>query len=438
MRSNLLKLTITVLFAVVFFVYLSQGRTATAEQAGPPVSRTGAPGELTCAVSQCHNQFALNSGTGTLTLTGLPAEYVPSQEIDLTVTLTQANRATYGFELTVIDDQGRRAGDLIVTDPSRTQRRSGTVGANLREYLEHNLSGTAPNGANQGSWNFRWRAPAQSVGRVTFYVAGNAGNGNGQPSGDFIYTINRSIQPAAAVPNVTSVSAASFAAGSLAPDAIAAAFGTGLSQNVATAPAGQPLPTELAGTQVVVRDAAGNDRNAQLFFVAPTQINFAVPTDTAPGQATVTVRRSGTNVAQGTITVERVAPGIFTANTGGTGVAAAVVIRVKANGEQTAEAVARINAAGQIESIPIDLGPEGEQVILVLFGTGFRNAALANVMTTIGGELANTQFVGATPGFVGLDQANILIPRTLAGRGNVDIVFKANDKTANTVTINLK
>jgi uncharacterized protein (TIGR03437 family) len=39
---------------------------------------------------------------------------------------------------------------------------------------------------------------------------------------------------------------------------------------------------------------------------------------------------------------------------------------------------------------------------------------------------------------VGLDQANVRIPRSLAGRGEVNVVFTFDGKTANTVTINIR
>jgi uncharacterized protein (TIGR03437 family) len=435
MRSNLFKLAITLSFGALFVIYLFNGTRAVANQSGPDQpSRTGAPGELTCAVAQCHLGSPVNSGSGTLTLTGVPDNYPLGQEIDLTVTLAQAGRVTYGFQLTVIDDQGRKAGDLLVIDPSRTQKRTGVVGNNLREYIQHNLNGSNPNGPNQGSWTLRWRTPAQSVGRVTFYVAGNAGNGNGQQSGDLIYTISRSSQPASAVANVTSVSAASFAFGPLAAEAISAAFGTNLSQNPVSATT-IPLPTELDGTRVLVNGVA-----ASLFFVSPGQINYLVPAGTAPGNATVIVRRGTTDVAQGTVIIEPVAPALFTGNASGRGVAAAVLLRVKANGEQTFEPVAQLNAAtNTIEAVPIDLGPADDQVFLIIYGSGFRRrSSLSAVTTTIGGENAEVLFAGASPDFVGLDQANIRLPRSLVERGTADVIFTVDGKTANTVTLNFK
>ncbi len=438
MTNRLFKFPIIILFCSGFIIFSLNGSRAQANRFGPPVSRTGAPGELTCNMAGCHNSFQTNGGSGTLSLTGLPANYTPNQEVDLTVTLNQASRALYGFELTVIDDQGRKAGDITVTDAARTQKITGVVGNNLREYLQHNFNGATPNGTNQGSWTFRWKAPAQSVGRVTFYVAGNAANGNSSPDGDFIYTISQSIQPGATLGQFASVSAASFApSGSLTADGIVAGFGAGLSQNVATATT-VPLPTQLDGSEVRVRDANNTERPAGLFFVAPGQINYLIPAGTANGAATITVRRNGVDTAQGTATIETVAPALFAANANGQGVAAAVVLR-RRGGVDTFEPVAQFNSTtSRFEPLPIDLGPETDTVVLVAFGTGFRAAAQSAVSATIGGTASVFVATAPAPGFEGLDQANILIPRSLIGRGLVDVVFTATGKMSNTIQINVK
>ncbi len=174
---------------------------------------------------------------------------------------------------------------------------------------------------------------------MTFYVAGNAANGNNANSGDFIYNINRSIQPGSTpLGQFTGISAASFAqTGPLAPSGIVAGFGSGLSANTMAATS-VPLPTQLDGTEVRVRDAGGRERSAGLFFVAPSQINYLIPAGTAAGNATVTVRRSGGDVAHGTVTIEPVAPGLFSANANGQGVAAAALFRRRA-GVDTTESV---------------------------------------------------------------------------------------------------
>ncbi len=193
------------------------------------------------------------------------------------------------------------------------------------------------------------------------------------------------------------------------------------------------------GVQVQVRDATGTTRNAPLFFVSPTQINFQIPSGTSAGSATITVLLNNTTAGQGTATIETVAPGLFTANATGQGVPAAVAQRIKADGTTTFEPVAQFDSAqNRFVAVPIDLGASTDQLFLVGFGTGFRNrGALSVASATIGGVNADVLFAGAQGDFAGPDQANIRIPRSLAGRGNVDLVFSVNGKTANTVSINI-
>jgi photosystem II stability/assembly factor-like uncharacterized protein len=132
-----------------------------------------------------------------------------------------------------------------------------------------------------------------------------------------------------------------------------------------------------------------------------------------------------------------VAPSLFAANANGTGVAAAVVFWRTAGGQDSFEPVARFDpATSRFVAAPIDLGPEGDQVILIPFGTGFRGlSGLANVRATIGGVNAPVSFAGAVPGLVGTDQANLRIDRSLAGRGEVDVVLTVDGKPANPVRV---
>lgn len=237
---------------------------------------------------------------------------------------------------------------------------------------------------------------------------------------------------------VATVNAASFLAGEFAADSIVSAFGASLATAVATAET-TPLPTELAGTSVKVRDSAGAERLAQLFFVAPTQINFVLPLGTAVGAATLTITSGNGALSVGTLQIAAVAPGLFSANANGQGVAAAVALRVKADGTQSYELVAQFDQAlGRFVPLPLDLGPEGEQVFLILFGTGFRGVtALSNVNAQMGGLGAEVVFAG-TQGSAGLDQANVRIPRGLAGRGVVDVRLLVEGKAANTVQVSIK
>jgi uncharacterized protein (TIGR03437 family) len=106
-----------------------------------------------------------------------------------------------------------------------------------------------------------------------------------------------------------------------------------------------PLPTTLAGSTVRVRDSANVERLAPLFFVSPFQINFLIPPGTAPGEALVSVLNSAGVLSLNSIQVAaRVAPGLFAANANGQGIAAALALRIKANGALTYEDIARFDA----------------------------------------------------------------------------------------------
>ncbi len=247
---------------------------------------------------------------------------------------------------------------------------------------------------------------------------------------------------------LASVSAASFLGAELAPESIVAGFGQNLATTTQVA-AGLPLPTELAGTTVKVRDSAGVvrlagvlnvasvERPAGLFFVAPTQVNYQIPPGTAAGAATVTITSGAGAVSAGTVNIASVAPGLFTANANGQGVAAAVVFRRRADGSESFEPVARFDQAqGRFVPVPIDLGPESDQVFLILYGVGFRfRSSLAATAVTIGGVNSEVLFAGDAPGFVGLDQCNVRLSRSLIGRGEVDVVLTVDGKTANMVRI---
>lgn len=250
-----------------------------------------------------------------------------------------------------------------------------------------------------------------------------------------VWELRRVSVPAA----VTTVSAASFTGQQLAPESIVALFGTKLATATQSATTAQ-LPTELAGTAARVKDSAGVERNAPLFFVSPTQVNALIPAGTAAGAATLNVYNGADLVATGSLLITAVAPSVFSANASGAGVAAAVVFRLKADGSQSVEPVAEWNAAqNRYVATPIDVSAEQEQVYLILFGTGFRyHSGLANVSANVGGMDALLSFAGAQGSLVGLDQANLRLPRNLAGRGVINVELRVDGKLANVVQAHIK
>ena len=223
-------------------------------------------------------------------------------------------------------------------------------------------------------------------------------------------------------PALTVVSAASYSGVSVAPGSIATAFGSGL-----------------AGGAITVGDSTGAQLAAQVLASVSTQINFVMPVATALGQATVTVSNSGVTSSAGAVLVEAVAPGLFSANMDGRGVAAAVAVLVGSDGAQTLEPVFQCGtAAGSCVATPLTLGSTSGQLYLSLFGTGMRGfkreagATIGGVPVGVAGPVAQSQYVG-------LDQVNLgPLPQSLAGRGEVPVVLTVDGKTANPVTVSLR
>ena len=262
-----------------------------------------------------------------------------------------------------------------------------------------------------------------TVARVTVFTP--TPGGGVTPSLDFYVG-----GPAAAV------SAASYAR-PLAPDSISALFGAELATGVAVAST-VPLPTTLLGTTVTMRDAAGTDRLAPLFFVAPGQINFQVPPGTSLGLALITVRSGDGKISVAAANVETVQPAFFTANASSSGLPSALALRVKQDGTLLYEEVVKIEN-GQLVALPIDLGPASDVVFIVAFGTGIRGHSASLGTSMLGGQNLPVAYAGPQGALVGLDQVNLgQIPRTLIGRGSVDLTYTLDGKDANVVTVSIK
>lgn len=411
----------------------------------PPTS-AGGPIEPASGSSQFVGQTASSLGSEagqTRTLRALNASFVAGQTNTLDIELDalggeNAAAFTLNFDPTALSfvsaavGAATSAAEIAVNN---TQAASGRIGVLVALPAGQSLQAGARRIATV-RFNI---APGSSANTTTVsfndqIIARQLANANADElmvsTTDAMVTIARA---------VASVSAASFTGAALASESIVAAFGTALATSTEVATS-VPLPTNLAGTTVNVRDSAGVDRLASLFFVSSGQINYAMPVGVALGAATVTITSGSGAISVGNVRIEAVAPGLFAANATGQGVAAAQVLRVKADGEQVFEPTAVFDAElGRFVAAPIDLGPPEEQVFLVLFGTGVRfRSDLAAVQLTVGGTNLEALYAGPQGVFVGLDQLNALLPRSLAGRGTVQVVLAVDGKPANVVEISVR
>ena len=249
----------------------------------------------------------------------------------------------------------------------------------------------------------------------------------------------------ASVPLVTTVSAASGTA-PVTADSIVSMYAANIASGVFVATAGPPapLPTTLGGVSATITDSASNTAPISLIAVTPNQVNAVLPASLAVGEAVINLVSSAGTPMGGKVTLQSVAPSLFTADESGAGVAAAQEVIAHQDGSQTfINSLASCSASGCV-AVPISLGSSTDQAVLELFGTGIRGAGgAANVTVTVGDTQTTVLYAGAQGGggsgsYYGLDQVNVLLPRSLAGAGTVDIVLSAGALNANTVTVDIQ
>ena len=234
-----------------------------------------------------------------------------------------------------------------------------------------------------------------------------------------------------------SVQSAAAPIGTVAPGSLASIFGTNLATGEANGDSQSP-PTVLGGVSVAVTDAAGNRFNAPLFYVSPVQLNLLIPGGTGTGSATLTVN-GGSASQTFTASIQTVAPTLFSMNGTGSGVAAAIAVSVQAANPALQTPVPVFQCSGSnCVAVPINLGVD-TPVFVSFYGTGIRNlSSLANVSVAIGGTSAPVQYAGPAPGFAGLDQVNVVLPLSLGGSGESNVVLTVDGQTSNIVTIDVE
>ncbi len=217
------------------------------------------------------------------------------------------------------------------------------------------------------------------------------------------------------------VNAASFlpAPVPLAPGALISIFGinfaTGLTQ------AGElPLPTEMAGTSVTV-----NGTRLPLVFISPNQINAQLPYDLREGEAKIRVATGQGASSEETVNIGAAAPGIF--------MIAGSTRAVAINQDGTLNTEANAETRGRVMTVYLTgIGPldgdltAGRAAPL----TTLYRAALDST-ATIGGREVPLLFLGLTPGFVGLAQANVQAPADAATGTALELVISVNRQRSN-------
>jgi hypothetical protein len=182
------------LFFIGAMILISTSGLTDTFSSGAPVGSTGAEGELTCGKAGCHignnetNNINTGKGVFSITCENNIQQYIPGKTYEITVVLKEKNIERFGFSLTALDEHHRKAGTLIVSDEQRTQIFEGARQFADRTYITYRMAGTKPYKSGKGLWKFKWQAPEQPIGEITFYAAGISANNDATDKGDLVYT----------------------------------------------------------------------------------------------------------------------------------------------------------------------------------------------------------------------------------------------------------
>lgn len=148
---------------------------------GAGTGKTGAPGEQNC--TGCHSGTA-QDGSNENNLTILDdgstpvTTYIPGAQYTVNLAMN-SNPVKKGFQATALSSTDAMAGSFAA------QAGNTSINGTTRKYANH--TSTSNTSAAAPVWAWTWTAPATNVGDITFYVASNKTNNNGNTSGDVIY-----------------------------------------------------------------------------------------------------------------------------------------------------------------------------------------------------------------------------------------------------------
>jgi fibronectin-binding autotransporter adhesin len=352
-----------------------------------------------------------------------------------TINISQGYQQTSGTLELEIDGTQQGQYDQLIAGGS-IQITGGTV-----KFVFGN--GFAPSSGN--SFNLLTATGGVTVSGATFTSTGlaNGFNYTAAVSGSQFNLMAQNSGVATTSPPVpftsTGLSQLSSAAGgvpALAPGSLAAAYaasGTSLATGQPSAPPA-PWPTSVNGTSVAILDYTGLTTAAPLTYVSADQVDFLIPDTVALGPALVTITSGTQAVGTQLVTLTDLAPSLFTLNSDG--LAAAYAACVSSSGTITTETPFQaVNGAVVAQALNL---AACSQTILELYGTGLDDATASGTQVMFGEVAGTVQYAGPGGGFPGLDQINVVIPQSLAGKGSVPVVVSAGGMTSNKVNITIQ
>jgi uncharacterized protein (TIGR03437 family) len=444
---------------IAFVVFLPVAILA--ESKTPSIGYTGAPADHAGQdCSTCHNSFGAansdKSGSLQVTFSVAGGGYVPSVQQDIHIVVQRPGSSIWGFQVTIREqnNESMSAGTFAIPTASMNEQvvcedgsqygsatACGTTTAT--QFAEHDQ---APMATGSYAFDVLWTPPSQEVGRVDVYVAAVAGNQDGTPQGDYVYTSKQTLENLGTcsliglTPSFNNLQNAASFQPTFSSGSMVSIFGMDFQTSGRTRTAGPgdyvngAYPTELGclGVQVT-GPGVTQPVSLPIMYVSPGQINAQMPefTGTGPVMLTVTLNpgaSSGVNSPVATInSLQAFSPAFFTFP----------------NSTSIAAEVANTYTIVADPSVVAGASPAQPGDVVSLYGTGFGDvtpasagglgmlangqASLTNPITvTIGGvtvDSSDVWYAGLSPGSIsGLYQFNVKIPASTAA-GNVPVII---------------
>ena len=246
---------------------------------------------------------------------------------------------------------------------------------------------------------------------LNFVLTGNYGGGADLTLANAQFLRSGSAHAVLLNPTQSMGNVFSYAVNATPPGSVFVLYGTNLATK--TAQAGSvPFPTTLATTKVMVNGVA-----VPLYYVSATQINAVMPWETPGGALASVVVQNGTSTSN--------TAAVYVPATGTPGIAVYNSNRaVVTNADNT------VNSASNGASV-------GDEVVAWFTGGGPVQAAGAlvtgspapnglspvtgNSTVTVGTVAAHVDYIGLTPGSIGLYQVNFVVPQLAKGSYAVQI-----------------
>jgi len=256
------------------------------------------------------------------------------------------------------------------------------------------------------------------------------------PASGATQTISVTLVVSQQPPSIASIqNAASFVLGPVAPGEIVTIFGSAMGP--ATGVGWQLTPAGTVATNLASTSVSFDGVAAPLIYAAAGQVSAVVPYEVA-GNSTTKVQLSYLGLVSNPLTVQvaGAAPGIFTANSLGSGQGAILNQDFSVNSASNGAApgsVVSIFATGEGQTNPPGIDGAINASTLPL------PAPLLPVTAQIAGQPAQVMYYGAAPGeLAGVLQVNAVIPANVQRGTSVPVVIQVGSASSQTVTLFIK